>query len=491
MKKIMKKNRNIMYVWAILFLCSTIFSVLFFSLKEFPFSLLSSEDSLSILIEQFASAFLIISVLAVLSDKSNVVLWENLVHLKLVEPAGFNLIDLSVYTFYILLLSVISYIGQRYLLMSILAVIEVLILTYMVFRVLQVYFNNDSIKKSLKVKFFKGNEEYKYEKLEILYYRTMEKLNNFDFKNLDNDIAFFLIGAEETGNRQLGNMAESLIRQTAATNSYMVSKIFSKQQEHFSSPSCIEGEYEKYIQVRNKYLHIICLKYPEIFKNIQHEINHDWIDVYLKKITFSQRNYDKNTDLQYATYSLLKTAALNQFLDQYGGCPVLVERCLTYINKLLLEEMKVRGCGGVQCNLTFRNNSLFICLVSDSVYCKWMEILDQYKSLYPNALEPDREVLKNCIMGIIWIQYMQLKKIIAEKDFFTQNTLNCLEAEPDLAEALYENYCWYKEKIYTPELISCKTVEEDVSEEEYYNMLDEIPDVEIPDEDMVDEDIPD
>ena len=145
MKKIMKKNRNIMYVWAILFLCSTIFSVLFFSLKEFPFSLLSSEDSLSILIEQFASAFLIISVLAVLSDKSNVVLWENLVHLKLVEPAGFNLIDLSVYTFYILLLSVISYIGQRYLLMSILAIIEVLILTYMVFRVLQVYFNNDSI----------------------------------------------------------------------------------------------------------------------------------------------------------------------------------------------------------------------------------------------------------------------------------------------------------------------------------------------------------
>ena len=166
MNKIIKNHRNKTYVCVILFLCSIIFSVLFFYLKEFPFSILSSEDCLSILIEQFASAFLIISVLAVLSDKSNVVLWENLVHLKLVEPAGFNLIDLSVYTFYILLLSVISYIGERYLLMSILAIIEVLILTYMVFRVLQVYFNNDSVIKSLKEKFFKGNEEYKYEKLE-------------------------------------------------------------------------------------------------------------------------------------------------------------------------------------------------------------------------------------------------------------------------------------------------------------------------------------
>ena len=83
----------------------------------------------------------------------------------------------------------------------------------------------------------------------------MEKFNNCDFENTDNDNAFFLIGTEETKNRQLENMAESLIRQTAATNSYLVSKIFSKQQEHFSIASCAEGEYEKYIQVRNKYIH--------------------------------------------------------------------------------------------------------------------------------------------------------------------------------------------------------------------------------------------
>ncbi|MBQ7066776.1 MAG: hypothetical protein IJN92_08125 [Lachnospiraceae bacterium] len=176
MNKIMNKNRNKIYVCAILILCSIMFAILFFTLKEIPFSILSPEDSLSVLIEQFASAFLIISVLAVLSDKNNMVLWENLVHLKLVEPAGFNLIDLSIYTFYILLLSVISFTWERYLLMTILAIIEVLILTYMVFRVLQVYFNNDTVKKSLKIKFFKGNEEYKYEKLEILYYRIWEKL---------------------------------------------------------------------------------------------------------------------------------------------------------------------------------------------------------------------------------------------------------------------------------------------------------------------------
>lgn len=74
MNKIIKNHRNKTYVCVILFLCSIIFSVLFLNLKEFPFSILSSEDCLSILIEQFASAFLIISVLAVLSDKSNVVL---------------------------------------------------------------------------------------------------------------------------------------------------------------------------------------------------------------------------------------------------------------------------------------------------------------------------------------------------------------------------------------------------------------------------------
>ena len=70
-------------------------------------------------------------------------------------------------------------------------------------------------------------------------------------------------------------------------------------------------------------------------------------------------------------------------------------------------------------------------------------------------------------------------KKIAKKDFFTQNTLAYLEEEPDLSEALYENHCWYKEKIYTPEVFSYGAEDEGISEEEYYNMLDEIPDVEL------------
>lgn len=132
---------------------------------------------------------------------------------------------------------------------------------------------------------------------------------------------------------------------------------------------------------------------------------------------------------------------MKRFLEQYGWCPVLVERCLNHINSLLLEEMKTRGCEGIEWNLTFRNNRLIICLMSDSVYDKWMELLNQYKVLYINAPKPDSEYLENCIMGIIWIQYMQLQKKIAEKEYFIQNTLTCLEVEPDLADVLYENFC--------------------------------------------------
>ena len=195
------------------------------------------------------------------------------------------------------------------------------------------------------------------------------------------------------------------------------------------------------------------------------------------KITFNERNYDLKTNLQSATSPLLKTGEMKRFLEQYGWCPVLVERCLNHINSLLLEEMKTRGCEGIEWNLTFRNNRLIICLMSDSVYDKWMELLNQYKVLYINAPKPDSEYLENCIMGIIWIQYMQLQKKIAEKEYFIQNTLTCLEVEPDLADVLYENFCWYREIIFAPEVFSYGTEDEDISEDDYYSMLDAIPDV--------------
>ena len=102
----MKKTKNTIFVISVIIICSILFGVFFYVTNGKINSVLSSDAGLSILIEQFASAFLLISVIAVLSDKNNVVLWENLIHLKLIEPIGFNLTDLSIFKSLTLLLIV-------------------------------------------------------------------------------------------------------------------------------------------------------------------------------------------------------------------------------------------------------------------------------------------------------------------------------------------------------------------------------------------------
>lgn len=443
----MKKTKNTVFVISVIFICSILFAVLFYVTNGKINSVLSSDAGLSILIEQFASAFLLISVIAVLSDKNNVVLWENLIHLKLIEPIGFNLTDLSIYTFYILILSVVSYASERYFLLLILAGLEVVILTSMVFRILQVYFSNDLTRKKLKKKFMKCTVEEKYEKLERLAYKVLEKLNSRDLENLDDDVVFFLIGAEEFNDEHMKNMAFSLIEEISETNVYLLAKIFGKRKEHFTKELSIDGEYDRYIQVRNKYMDSIATLYPNIFKRIQYRMTHEWTGAYLKYIHFCQANFYSTTRFQFPSDPLIMTECMKKYLERYGSYPTLVEVCINHLEKILADEMELRGFQGKICDLTFRNNTgMPIHLMSKAGYDSWMEVLENYKEAYFESSEAEKNCLERCIKGIIWLQYMHIRKKYITKSYFEENEiLNVTNdgLEDYIDDEVAKNANWY------------------------------------------------
>lgn len=122
--------------------------LLFFGVANGDVTTMESSPMLSfasdVLIAQFTSAFIIVSVVAVvavLSDRNNDALRENLLYMKMVKPRGANLISLTVYTFAILVLSVVSYrIGWLGAVFT-LALLESIVLGVIIVGILSIYFS--------------------------------------------------------------------------------------------------------------------------------------------------------------------------------------------------------------------------------------------------------------------------------------------------------------------------------------------------------------
>ena len=147
---------------------------------------------IDILLEEFTSAFLIISIITVLSDRTNVVLWENVVERNLILPKYFNLVSLTVYTIIILGFSVLNFILDNAFLFAILFVLEMVILLCMVWKVLKVYFNKKSMEEKIVEEYHSLGEEAKLKKLSLLHNRIIVNISEHDYEDIVHN-AYFLL----------------------------------------------------------------------------------------------------------------------------------------------------------------------------------------------------------------------------------------------------------------------------------------------------------
>lgn len=147
---------------------------------------------IDILLEEFTSAFLIISIITVLSDRTNVVLWENVVERNLILPKYFNLVSLTVYTIIILGFSVLNFILDNAFLFAILFVTEMVVLLCMVWKVLKVYFNRKSMEEKIVEEYHSLDKEAKLNKLSLLHNRIIVNISEHDYEDIVHNAHFLL-----------------------------------------------------------------------------------------------------------------------------------------------------------------------------------------------------------------------------------------------------------------------------------------------------------
>ena len=102
-----------------------------------------SDKTFQILLAQYQLTFLIISIVTILGNKDEVLLWEDLIQKILVTPRFRNLIDLTIYSFTLLIVETIAFIISQYLLAMICFGLTAVILIYMILKVLKIYFGRN------------------------------------------------------------------------------------------------------------------------------------------------------------------------------------------------------------------------------------------------------------------------------------------------------------------------------------------------------------
>lgn len=104
---------------------------------------LITDKIFQVLLAQYQLTFLIVSIITILGNKDEVLLWEDLIQKILVTPRFRNLIDLTIYSFILLAIETIAFITSQYLLVMICFGMTAVILIIMILKVLRIYFGRN------------------------------------------------------------------------------------------------------------------------------------------------------------------------------------------------------------------------------------------------------------------------------------------------------------------------------------------------------------
>ncbi len=195
---------------------------------------LVSAHKMDLLLSQIASSFLVISLLTVLSNKGESILWVNIIEYKLIRPRRKSFKDITGYCFFALIFSFVAMlpmIPSWVLLYFFLW--NVVFLMWMTIKMIEVFYDVKGIDKQLQKEYFQSGFEVKREYLEKLTQNTIQCLERKESDKFKENIGFmhnaYHQADEEEKNLIAGKM-EYILKNVSPTDAWAyiyILKLFS------------------------------------------------------------------------------------------------------------------------------------------------------------------------------------------------------------------------------------------------------------------------
>ena len=400
-----------------------------------------TSDALNIIIAMVTSAFIVISVVAVLSDNSRLVLWENTVYSKLIKPRILNLTFLTYMVFTLVCIGLMCFKMKRYNLEFCFFIVEIFILMLLISRTMNIYFGSDMRRRKLKKKFISLSHNSKNAIIvsdcaEQLYYNIYEKVKQGNYDRLNDDISFLLIATNIIKDDNLYSMTCVRLKEIMDMNESVITNSFHLVSGHFAAKYCIDGEEKLYRKAVIVYSEMMLTRFSndadQIFKLAVNNLDEksricDSDD----SIRISERNERKyinpcedksvysgnSSENEQITFLDNEPVLLYLNTKKYKEYPVLVKQLIDQIGIVLSEEIKFRyvdntfydenGYPKVY-SLYFRKFPEYeFCLFDNRVISEFESLISVYEKDYLSADYEKLKILEYCIVGILWIFYMQ------------------------------------------------------------------------------------
>ena len=143
-----------------------------------------------IFVGQISLSFIVPSLLTVLGDKSETVLWQNIIKYKLIEPQNRSFKDIINYIFASVLFSFISILLNNPFMLSFYFSWNIFCLMWMTSKMVDVYFDKDDIRKEIIACFEKDTDEEKRNKIATLLEYTFSYIDANKYTLVEDSITF-------------------------------------------------------------------------------------------------------------------------------------------------------------------------------------------------------------------------------------------------------------------------------------------------------------
>ena len=147
------------------------------------------KNMIDIFLSQLANSFLVVSLLMVLGNKEEVILWKDIVKMKLIEDQNWNFRKLAKYCFFTLGSSLVFVIMQKpsYLIFSL--VLNTICLIIMTWKMFSIYYDRGKIENQIIEEFWEMSVEKQqkilYEFEGVISNNIMNKERDVCMKNID------------------------------------------------------------------------------------------------------------------------------------------------------------------------------------------------------------------------------------------------------------------------------------------------------------------
>lgn len=142
---------------------------------------------------QVSTSFIVITIMNVLSDKTNTLYWDDIVESKLVHPPYRNIKSFMRYSFLALLISTLGLISHKTYIVSLSFGINVIILVVLSYKMLDIYFNRERNRQKLIRKYYKTEVMAEKEKLLLkLRENTLLAICNSNSDIVNENIDFYI-----------------------------------------------------------------------------------------------------------------------------------------------------------------------------------------------------------------------------------------------------------------------------------------------------------